>query len=178
MTFGPQAVTTGAGNDIERATAMARKMVTTFGMSEVIGLMAIGEPEHEIFLGRDISQRRTVSEHTSRLVDQELKRILDEAHKRAREVLGANKDLLEIFAQALLERETLDREAIETLERGEELPPVEVPEEEEESLAPAALESVVEPERAAPPLGLPGAEGPLPGPAPGVYPRDEDEPLT
>jgi len=109
MTFGPQAVTTGAGNDIERATAMARKMVTTFGMSEVIGLVAIDEPEHEIFLGRDISQRRTVSEHTSRLVDQELKRILDEAHERAREVLGANKDLLEIFAQALLERETLDR---------------------------------------------------------------------
>jgi len=59
------------------------------------------------------------------------------------------------------------------------LPPVEVPdEEEEEALAPAALESAVEPERAAPPLALPGAEGPLPGPAPGVYPGDEDEPLT
>ena len=176
MTFGPQAVTTGAGNDIERATAMARKMVTSFGMSEVIGLVAIGEAEHEIFLGRDISQRRTVSEHTSRLVDQELKRILDEAHERAREVLEENKDLLEIFAQALLERETLDREAIQTLERGEELPPVEVPE--PEPLAPAASESAAVPERAAPPLGLPGAEGPLPGPAPGVYPGDEDEPLT
>jgi cell division protease FtsH len=176
MTFGPQAVTTGAGNDIERATAMARRMVTSFGMSEVIGLVAIGEAEHEIFLGRDISQRRTVSEHTSRLVDQELKRILDEAHERAREVLEENKDLLEIFAQALLERETLDREAIQTLERGEELSPVEVPE--PESLAPAALESAAVPERAAPPLGLPGAEGPLPGPAPGVYPEDEDEPLT
>ena len=176
MTFGPQAVTTGAGNDIERATAMARKMVTSFGMSEVIGLVAIGEAEHEIFLGRDISQRRTVSEHTSRLVDQELKRILDEAHERAREVLEENKDLLEIFAQALLERETLDREAIQTLERGEELPPVEVPE--PEPLAPAASASAAVPERAAPPLGLPGAEGPLPGPAPGVYPGDEDEPLT
>ena len=122
MIFGPEAVTTGAGNDIERATDMARRMVTAFGMSEVIGLVAIGEAEHEIFLGRDISQRRIVSEHTSRLVDQEVKRILDEAQEHAREVLEANKALLESFAQALLERETLDREAIQTLERGEQLP--------------------------------------------------------
>ena len=163
MIFGEEAVTTGAGNDIERATAMARKMVTTFGMSDAIGLMSVGEPDHEIFLGRDISQRRTVSEHTSRIVDQEIKRILDEAHVRAREVLEENKDLLEIFAQALLERETLDREAIQALERGEELPPLEVPE--PESLAPAAKESTPVPERSAPPLGLPGAEGPLPGTA-------------
>ncbi len=175
MIFGPEAVTTGAGNDIEQATGMARKMVTAFGMSEAIGLVAIGEAEHEIFLGRDISQRRTVSEHTSRLVDQEVKRILDEAHERAREVLEANKALLEIFAQTLLERETLDREAIETLERGEQLPPPELPE--PESLAPLAAGSPPVPERA-PPLGLPGAEGPLPGPAPGVYAGDEDEPLT
>jgi cell division protease FtsH len=163
MIFGEKAVTTGAGNDIERATDMARKMVTTFGMSDAVGLMSVGEPDHEIFLGRDISQRRTVSEHTSRIVDQEIKRILDEAHVRAREVLEENKDLLEIFAQALLERETLDREAIQTLERGEELPPLEVPE--PESLAPAAKEPTPVPERSALPLGLPGAEGPLPGTA-------------
>ena len=161
--FGEEAVTTGAGNDIERATAMARKMVTTFGMSDAIGLMSVGEPDHEIFLGRDISQRRPVSEHTSRIVDQEIKRILDEAHVRAREVLEENRDLLETFAQALLERETLDREAIQALERGEELPPLEVPE--PESLAPAAKESTPVPERSAPPLGLPGAEGPPPGTA-------------
>ncbi len=176
MIFGPEAVTTGAGNDIERATDMARRMVTAFGMSEVIGLVAIGEAEHEIFLGRDISQRRIVSEHTSRLVDQEVKRILDEAQEHAREVLEANKALLEIFAQALLERETLDREAIQTLERGEQLPPLELPE--PESLAPVAAESPPVPARSAPPLGLPGSDGPLPGPAPGVYAEDEGEPLT
>jgi cell division protease FtsH len=174
--FGPGAVTTGAGNDIEQATDMARRMVTAFGMSKVIGLVAIGEAEHEIFLGRDISQRRTVSEHTSRLVDQEVKRILDEAHERAREVLEANKALLESFAQALLERETLDRKAIQTLERGEQLPPLELPE--PESLAPVAAESPPVPDRSAPPLGLPGADGPLPGPAPSVYAGDEGEPLT
>ena len=163
MTFGPESVTTGAGNDIERATGMARRMVTSFGMSDGIGLMAVGEPEHEIFLGRDISQRRTVSEHTSRIVDEEVKRILDKAHTRAREVLEENQDLMEVVAQALLERETLDREAIQILERGEQLPPLEVPE--PEPLAPAAVESTPKPERSAPPLGLPGTEGPLPGPA-------------
>ena len=163
MTFGPESVTTGAGNDIERATDMARRMVTSFGMSDGIGLMAVGEPEHEIFLGRDISQRRTVSEHTSRIVDEEVKRILDKAHTRAREVLEENQDLMEVFAQALLERETLDREAIQILERGEQLPPLEVPE--PEPLAPAAVESTPKPERSAPPLALPGTEGPLPGPA-------------
>ena len=163
MTFGPESVTTGAGNDIERATGMARRMVTSFGMSDGIGLMAVGEPEHEIFLGRDISQRRTVSEHTSRIVDEEVKRILDKAHARAREVLKENQDLMEVFAQALLERETLDREAIQILERGEQLPPLEVPE--PEPLAPAAVESTPKPERSAPPLALPGTEGPLPGPA-------------
>ena len=163
MTFGPESVTTGAGNDIERATGMARRMVTSFGMSDGIGLMAVGEPEHEIFLGRDISQRRTVSEHTSRIVDEEVKRILDKAHTRAREVLEENQDLMEVFAQALLERETLDREAIQILERGEQLPPLEVPE--PEPLAPAAVESTPKPERSAPPLGLPGTDGPLPGPA-------------
>ena len=163
MTFGPESVTTGAGNDIERATGMARRMVTSFGMSDGIGLMAVGEPEHEIFLGRDISQRRTVSEHTSQIVDEEVKRILDKAHARAREVLEENQDLMEVFAQALLERETLDREAIQILERGEQLPPLEVPE--PEPLAPAAVESTPKPERSAPPLGLPGTEGPLPGPA-------------
>ena len=163
MTFGPESVTTGAGNDIERATGMARRMVTSFGMSDGIGLMAVGEPEHEIFLGRDISQRRTVSEHTSRIVDEEVKRILDKAHTRAREVLEENQDLMEVFAQALLERETLDREAIQILERGEQLPPPEVPE--PEPLAPAAVESTPKPERSAPPLALPGTEGPLPGPA-------------
>ena len=163
MTFGPESVTTGAGNDIERATDMARRMVTSFGMSDGIGLMAVGEPEHEIFLGRDISQRRTVSEHTSRIVDEEVKRILDKAHARAREVLEENQDLMEVFAQALLERETLDREAIQILERGEQLPPLEGPE--PEPLAPAAVESTPKPERSAPPLALPGTEGPLPGPA-------------
>ena len=126
MIFGPQKITTGAGNDIERATAMARQMVTRFGMSDVIGLMAIGQPDKEVFLGRELVQRRDVSEHTAQQVDQEIKRVLNEAHERARSILADHRDLLERIAQALLERETLDATDIGLLNAGEELPPLPV----------------------------------------------------
>jgi len=122
IALGPEKVTTGAGNDIERATQMARRMVTRFGMSEAIGLMAIGDSDHEVFLGRELTQRRDVSEHTAQLVDREVKRLLDEAHERARELLEAERELLESIAQALLERESLDRGDVELLARGEPLP--------------------------------------------------------
>jgi cell division protease FtsH len=125
MIFGPERITTGAGNDIDRATAMARRMVTQFGMSDVIGLMAVGDADHEVFLGRELSQRRGVSEHTARQVDTEVKRILDDAHEKAREILDKEEDLLERIAQALLERETLDRNEIQLLDEGKDLPPLE-----------------------------------------------------
>ncbi len=167
VTFGPKAVTTGAGNDIERATAMARKMVMTFGMSDVVGLVSVGDSEQEVFLGRELGQRRVVSEHTARLVDEEVKRLLDTAHERAHEVLKENGDLLESVAQTLLERETLGREEIEALERGEALPPQPVPASEEISASPP--DPSQQPEKSPPPLGLPGADGPLPGPATSIY---------
>jgi cell division protease FtsH len=124
MVFGPEKITTGAGNDIERATQMARRMVTRFGMSDLVGLMAVGDSDHEVFLGREITQRRDVSEHTAQLVDQEVKRTLDEAYARARSVLERERDLLEAIANALLERETLDRDQVELLAQGKTLPPL------------------------------------------------------
>ena len=165
--FGPKDVTTGAGNDIERATAMARKMVMTFGMSDVVGLVSVGDSEQEVFLGRELGQRRVVSEHTARLVDEEVKRFLDTAHERAHEVLKEHGDLLESVAHALLERETLGREEIEALERGEALSPQPVPASEEIPASPP--DPSKQPEKAPPPLGLPGADGPLPGPATSIY---------
>src|SRR5690606_21575210 len=114
----------GAGNDIERATSLARRMVTVFGMSDVIGPMAVGDAEHEVFLGREIVQRRELSEKMAELVDSEIKRLLTEAYERAMRTLQENRDLLERLANALLERETLDREEIELLARGEPLPPL------------------------------------------------------
>jgi cell division protease FtsH len=122
MTFGPEKITTGAGNDIERATALARRMVTQFGMSDAIGPMAIGDAEHEVFLGRELGQRRAVSENVAQRVDTEVKRLLDEAYGTAMQMLEANRPLLEEIAEALLERETLDREDIDLLASGERLP--------------------------------------------------------
>ena len=162
MIFGDTKITTGAGNDIERATDLARRMVTQFGMSPAIGPMAVGDQPQEIFLGRDISHRREVSEKTAELVDFEVKRILDDAYEATRAVLEGNEDLLERIAAALLERETLDSDAIKLLEAGKLLPPM-------PSLAPEpALEAGSQsPELAPakePPLEGAGGE-PAPAPA-------------
>ncbi|HSJ30849.1 MAG TPA: ATP-dependent zinc metalloprotease FtsH, partial [Longimicrobiales bacterium] len=126
MTFGKTKITTGAGNDIERATAMARRMVTQFGMSEAIGPMAIGDGEHEVFLGREIGHRSTISENVAQRVDAEVKRLLDEAYVAAMSTLEQHRGLLEKIAEALLERETLDREDIDLLAAGQELPEAKV----------------------------------------------------
>jgi cell division protease FtsH len=124
MVFGESKITTGAGNDIERATELARRMVTQFGMSPAIGPMAVGDREQEVFLGRDLSHRQQVSEQTAQLVDAEIKRILDDAYGATRDVLKGHEELLERIAEALLERETLDSGDIGLLEKGKELPPL------------------------------------------------------
>jgi len=123
LIFGPAKVTTGAAQDIQQATELARRMVTQFGMSDVIGPIAVGDREQQIFLGREISQRHEVSEKTAEVVDAEVKRVLDEALRRARHILEADMPLLHAMAQALLDRETLDREEVELLAKGGELPP-------------------------------------------------------
>ncbi len=118
LVFGPDKITTGAGSDIQQATDTARRMVTMFGMSERVGMMAVGDQEHEIFLGREMSQRRAVSERTAEIVDDEVKRFLDEAFDKARKILTDNRDLLDRIALTLLERETVDREDLDLLLRG------------------------------------------------------------
>jgi cell division protease FtsH len=123
ITFGKGAVTTGAGGDIQQATALARRMVMEYGMSELVGLMAVGEREQEIFLGREFGTRRETSERTAEMVDEEVKRFLDEAFGTALRLLNANSDLLERIAQALLERETIDRDDLDLLARNLPLPP-------------------------------------------------------
>jgi len=127
LVFGPEKVTTGASNDIEQATAIARRMVTQFGMSEKVGVIAVGDREQEIFLGREIQQRRDISERMSETVDGEVKRILDEAYHRATEIITNSRELLDRLASALLERETLDREDLGLISRGEPLPPRTLP---------------------------------------------------
>ena len=127
LVFGPEKVTTGAAQDIQHATDVARRMVTQYGMSDTIGPIAIGDREAEIFLGREVVQRREISERTAELVDTEVKRILGDAYERAKTVLLDRRDALDRLAAALLERETLDREEVEMVVAGKPLPPVPPP---------------------------------------------------
>jgi cell division protease FtsH len=116
-------ITTGAQDDIKRATRLARAMVCELGMSDLLGPIAYGENEENVFLGREISSRREdYSEETARQIDQEVRRIIEEQHVRARQVVGQNRDKLDRLAQALLERETLDAEEIEAAIDGRTLP--------------------------------------------------------
>lgn len=116
-------ITTGAGNDIERATNMARKMVCEWGMSEVIGPLSIGERGEEVFIGREWAHSRNFSEDTARVVDSEVKKLIEEAREKCQELLTNNLDTLHALATALLERETLTGDDIDLLIKGEELPP-------------------------------------------------------
>ena len=113
--------TTGAGNDIERATNLAHKMVCEWGMSERLGPLAYGTKEEEIFLGREITRSKNYSESTAIIIDEEVKKIVSNGMQRAEKILTENIDTLHRIANALLEREILDGEEIDKLIRGEEL---------------------------------------------------------
>jgi cell division protease FtsH len=108
-------LTTGAGNDLERATALARKMVTEWGMSESMGPLTFGKKEEYIFLGKELSKHKDYSEKTAEDIDMEIKRIVMEAYEKSKKLLEENQDILEAFAKALLEKETMDNQEIESL---------------------------------------------------------------
>jgi cell division protease FtsH len=114
-------ITTGAGNDIERATDIARNMVCEWGMSE-LGPLAFGKKEEAIFLGREIAQHRDFSEDTAVQIDKEVKRIVSMAYDEAKKILDTNRDTLDRIAKALLDREVLDANEVKLLMEGKELP--------------------------------------------------------
>jgi cell division protease FtsH len=116
--------TTGAGNDIEKATKIARKMVCEWGMSEKLGPLAYGQKEEEIFLGREITKHTDFSEKTAETIDEEIRRIIQRGMDRAENILSENIDLLHKLAKELLVREILDADEIKKVMNGEELPPV------------------------------------------------------
>jgi cell division protease FtsH len=116
--------TTGAGNDIERATNLAHKMVCEWGMSERLGPLTYGTKEEEIFLGREITRSKNYSETTSITIDEEVKNIVMTGMIRAEKILRENLEALNNLATALLEREILDGDEIEKAIRGEPLPPL------------------------------------------------------
>jgi cell division protease FtsH len=113
-------LTTGAGNDLERGTELARKMICEWGMSEELGPLTFGKKEEQIFLGREIAQHRDYSEETARKIDQEVKRLILEAYDKAQTLLKDNLEILHRLAQALLEKETLDGETIDRIIQGKE----------------------------------------------------------
>ena len=113
--------TTGAGNDIERATELARKMICSWGMSDKLGPLAFGKKSEEIFLGREISQHRDFSEKTAMIIDEEVRGIVERSYNNAEEILQANLDKLHNLATALLEHEILDSDEIDTIMHGDRL---------------------------------------------------------
>jgi len=118
-------LSTGAHNDIDTATTLARKMVCEWGMSEKVGPLTFGSPSEEIFLGRELGVRRTFSEETARTIDSEIRRIIDEQSDRARDIVTSRRDKLDALAKALLERESLSGEEVDqvlSIERPEPKP--------------------------------------------------------
>jgi len=111
-------VTTGAQNDLERATKIARQMVTEYGMSESLGPVTLGRKEHEIFLGRDISEQRNYSDEVADKIDKEVKKIIESAYIRAKDILTKNKRKLKKIARNLIERETLEGKDLDDLLNG------------------------------------------------------------
>ena len=121
LVFGKENVTTGAGNDIQQATSWARRMVTEFGFSDKLGRLRYSDNEEEIFLGHSVTRQKNVSDKTAALIDEEVRRLIDEAEKTARVILTKDRKELEIIAKALLEYETLTGDEVNALLRGESI---------------------------------------------------------
>ena len=108
-------VSTGASNDIQRATQIARNMVTKYGMSDRIGAIMLGSGQEEVFLGRDFAQAKEYSEETAAVIDEEIKKIVDNAYRRAEQILRDNIDKLHAVAGVLLEKEKIDGEEFDAI---------------------------------------------------------------
>jgi cell division protease FtsH len=121
LIFGPDKVTTGAADDIRRATYLARRMVTEFGFSEKLGPLRYSENEEEVFLGHSVTQRKNVSDATARVIDEEIRRVVDEGEQTARDILTARLDELHALAKGLLEYETLSADEIRRIIKGERI---------------------------------------------------------
>jgi cell division protease FtsH len=121
LIYGPENVTTGASNDIHQATNLARRMVTEWGMSDKLGRLRYSDNEEEVFLGHSVTQRKNVSDATARIIDEEIRRIIDDAEQKAHQVLTEHVDQLHAVAKGLLEYETLSGDEVKAIIRGESI---------------------------------------------------------
>ncbi len=115
LIYGKEKVSTGASNDIERATEIARKMVTQWGFSEKLGPMLYAEDEGEVFLGRSVTQTKHMSDDTAKLIDDEVRQIIDRNYERARQIIMDNMDIMHAMKDALMKYETIDAGQIDDL---------------------------------------------------------------
>jgi cell division protease FtsH len=152
LVFGAEAVTTGASNDIKQATDLARRMVTEFGFSEKLGPLRYSDNEEEVFLGHSVTQRKNVSDATAKVIDEEIRRLVEEGEATARKIITEHLDDLHVLAKGLLEYETLSADEVRALLRGE---PIRVGG--EDSSGPPSPRSSV------PTSGTPAGERPRPG---------------
>ena len=121
LTFGD--VTTGAGDDLNRATELARAMICEYGMSEKLGSITLGKKDDMVFIGRDLMKEKNYSEQTAQMIDAEVKRIVEDCHKKATEILKKNRKFLKTMAEALLEREVLDSSDVDDILAGKKIAP-------------------------------------------------------
>jgi cell division protease FtsH len=113
--FGEEEVTTGASNDLQQVARVARQMVTRFGMSDRLGPVALGRQNGNVFLGRDIASDRDFSDETAAAIDEEVRNLVEQAYRRAKEVLVNNRAILDQLAQMLVEKETVDAEELQNI---------------------------------------------------------------
>jgi cell division protease FtsH len=118
LIFGPESVTTGASNDIERATDLARNMVTKWGLSDKLGPLTYSEDSGEVFLGRSVTQHKQVSDVTAHAIDEEVRRVIESNYQRARQILTDALDKLHLMAEALIKFETIDEEQLKDIMAG------------------------------------------------------------
>ncbi len=156
-------MTTGAGNDIERATEMARKMVCEWGMSEKMGPLTYGAKEEQVFLGKDFSQQKNFSDQTAKLIDQEVKALVMGGYSNAHEILTDNREILEKLALALLDQETLNATEIKDIVNGKE-PPADASDEK------PPVDNVIAQEEKAKPKSNDDSEGIMGGGLPDPHP--------
>jgi cell division protease FtsH len=162
LIFGPDKVTTGASDDIKRATGLARRMVTEFGFSEKLGPLRYSENEEEVFLGHSVTQRKNVSDATAKVIDDEIRRCVEEGEHTARAILTTHLDELHALAHGLLEYETLSSDEIRRIIKGERIV-------RESTASPPPAPDEPRPGRrsSVPPSGRPSGIGPEPEPQPG-----------
>ncbi|MFV2005530.1 MAG: ATP-dependent metalloprotease, partial [Gammaproteobacteria bacterium] len=122
LIYGKDSVTTGAANDIERATELARNMVTKWGLSERLGPLTYSEDEGEIFLGRSVTQHKNMGDDTARIIDEEIREMIDRNYQRAEKILKEHIEVLHNMTKALMKYETIDANQIDALMEGKEVP--------------------------------------------------------